>query len=77
MAGDVFVTKEGKKYHEQTCSLIKNKSTTTLEENEAVEKGLKPCTRCFKDKAKEDKAVKKEKKDKLDKSQDKKAKTDK
>ena len=48
-AEDVYVTKRGKKYHKETCSLIKNKNARAISKEEALEKGLKPCRRCFKE----------------------------
>jgi hypothetical protein len=48
-AGEVFVTKNGKKYHKATCILIKNKNAAPIDEKEAVAKGLNPCGKCFKD----------------------------
>ena len=55
-AGDVFVTKSGTKYHKEDCRLIKNRETTKMDEQEAIEEGYTPCGRCFKEKAKEAKA---------------------
>lgn len=52
-AQDVFVTKNGKKYHsEQTCRWVKGRESTTLDEKAAVEKGYKPCGRCAKENGK-------------------------
>ena len=46
-AQDVFVTKNGKKFHtSQTCRWVKNKEVTTLDEKDAIAKGYKPCGRC-------------------------------
>ena len=46
-AQDVFVTKNGKKYHtSQTCRWVKGRETTSLDEKAAIEKGYKPCGRC-------------------------------
>ena len=50
-AEDVFKTKNGKKYHTATCPLIQNKNPQKIELSEALEKGLKPCSKCFKDEA--------------------------
>lgn len=44
-AQDVYKTKTGKKYHSENCSyLSKSKIKITLEE--AIAKGLGPCSRC-------------------------------
>ena len=67
-AEDVYVTKRGKKYHQEGCLLIKNKGAKQITKKEALEKGLTPCQRCFneevssndKEKSKE-RLVKKEK----------------
>lgn len=48
--GVVYVTRNGKKYHAETCPFIKNRETTSMELKEAAEKGLEPCGRCFKEK---------------------------
>ena len=48
-AEDVYVTKNGKKYHTQECPLIKNKGPIKISKEEAIEKGLAPCGKCFKD----------------------------
>ncbi len=48
MAADVVLTKRGKKYHAPTCGLILNKETTTMDEQQAIAKGLKPCSKCLK-----------------------------
>ena len=48
-AQDVYVTKNGKKYHtDQACRWIKNRATTTVDEKVAIEKGYKECGRCEK-----------------------------
>ena len=49
-ADQVFVTKNGKRYHQQTCPLIKNKGAQAIDLKAAVEQGLQPCSKCFKDK---------------------------
>lgn len=65
MAGDVAVTKRGKRFHEPTCALILSKQTTSMDERQAIAKGLKPCGKCLKDASdNDDKEVRKEKKDK-------------
>jgi methylphosphotriester-DNA--protein-cysteine methyltransferase len=49
-AADVFVTKNGAKYHKEVCLLLKNKGELTkLEKNEALKQGYEPCKRCFKE----------------------------
>ena len=50
-AEDVFKTKNGKKYHAENCPLIQNKGAEKIALNEAVEKGLTPCSKCFKEEA--------------------------
>ena len=59
MAADVLVTKNGTKYHKETCALIKNRQTTAIDEKAAIEKGLKPCAKCFTETKVEDKSAKK------------------
>ena len=49
-ADQVFVTKNGKRYHQQTCPLIKNKGAQAIDLKTALEEGLQPCSKCFKDK---------------------------
>lgn len=47
-ADEVFVTPNGKKYHQETCRLIKNKgSLTKIDKEQAVEEGYAPCKKCF------------------------------
>lgn len=61
-AGDVAVTKRGKKYHAPSCALIQNKQTSIMDEQQAASKGLKPCGKCLKgDDATDDDAVKEKK----------------
>ena len=48
-AADVHVTKRGKKYHKLECLTIKNKETTALSKEDAIESGYTPCRRCFKE----------------------------
>ena len=55
-ADNVFKTKNGKKYHTADCPLIQSKNPQEVSLKEATEKGLKPCSKCFKDGA----ALKKE-----------------
>ena len=45
----VYKTKNGKKYHTESCPLVQNKNPQEISLKEAVEKGLKPCSKCFKD----------------------------
>ena len=47
-AEDVYVTKQGAKYHKQECVLIKNKNAQSIDRKAAIEKGLEPCKKCFK-----------------------------
>lgn len=46
-AEDVYVTKQGKKYHSSDCRFIKNRETQKIDIEEAKAKGLEPCGRCF------------------------------
>jgi len=46
-AEDVYITKYGKKYHKQGCSLIAKKNPQAITLKEAKAKGLEPCKRCF------------------------------
>lgn len=52
-AGDVVVTKRGKKYHSTTCALLNGKQTSVMDEQQAIARGLQPCSKCLK--AKEEK----------------------
>lgn len=67
-AGDVAVTKRGKRFHSPSCALIQNKQTSVMDEQQAAAKGLKPCGKCLNgdddEKPVKEKKVKKEKKDK-------------
>lgn len=54
MAADVVVTKNGKKYHAPSCGLIVNKQTTTIDEQQAIDKGLSPCSKCLKSQVKQE-----------------------
>ncbi|MBM3248536.1 MAG: hypothetical protein FJZ10_03850 [Candidatus Omnitrophica bacterium] len=46
-AEDVYVTKQGTKYHKQDCRFIKNRDTQAIDIKDAEAKGLLPCGRCF------------------------------
>lgn len=46
-AEDVYVTKQGTKYHKQDCRFIKNRDTQAINIKDAEAKGLEPCGRCF------------------------------
>jgi|GEM_PF-2887231 len=46
-AEDVYVTKNGKKYHKVDCLLIANKGAKNIALEDAIKKGLKPCHKCF------------------------------
>lgn len=48
IAADVVITKRGKKYHDPLCALIVKKETSTLDEKQAITKGLLPCAKCLK-----------------------------
>ena len=58
LAEDVYVTKNGKKYHTEICRLIQNKSPHKVSMDEALKKGLTPCKLCSKDAAVEHQASK-------------------
>ena len=45
-AEDVFITQQGTKYHTQDCPFIANKQTEKISKDEAVLKGLAPCSKC-------------------------------
>ena len=47
-AGDVVVTKRGKKFHSTSCGLLNGKQTSVMDEQQAVAKGLQPCGKCLK-----------------------------
>lgn len=47
-AQDVFITKNGGKYHQETCPLVKSKQLSKISEEEAKDKKLEPCKKCFK-----------------------------
>lgn len=46
-AEDVYVTKQGAKYHKEDCRFIKNRDTQKIDIEDAKTKGLEPCGRCF------------------------------
>ena len=48
-AQDVYATKNGKKYHKAECPLVSNKDPQPLKLEEALEKGLTPCSKCYKE----------------------------
>lgn len=48
-AEDVYATPNGKKFHTELCPFIKDKGAVKLDRKTAVEKGLTPCQKCFKD----------------------------
>ena len=47
-AETVYATKNGKKYHHAECSLITKKSPVAISIEEARNRGLTPCGKCFK-----------------------------
>jgi hypothetical protein len=51
LAGDVVATKRGKKYHSATCGLVASKEKNTMDEQQAIAKGLQPCEKCMKGKS--------------------------
>lgn len=48
MADQVYVTAKGKRFHKETCTLVKNKSKSAVDQAAAEAKGLTPCKKCFK-----------------------------
>lgn len=44
----VYVTKQGKKYHQKDCPFIAKRETTSMGKEEAEAQGLAPCGKCFK-----------------------------
>ncbi|MFZ5800820.1 MAG: hypothetical protein ACOY3D_05550 [Candidatus Omnitrophota bacterium] len=44
---DVYVTKQGAKYHSQDCNLIAKRNAQPMKLEDAVAKGLTPCERCI------------------------------
>jgi len=48
-AENVYVTPNGKKYHKQTCLLIKDHELTELDQAQAKEQDYEPCKKCFKE----------------------------
>ena len=48
-AEDVYATKNGKKYHKEDCRLIKSKNPQKISKEEALSRGLVPCSKCFKE----------------------------
>jgi len=46
-AEDVYITKQGKKYHESDCRFVTNRDTQKISLDVAKTKGLEPCSRCF------------------------------
>ncbi len=51
-AQNVYVTKNGKKYHQADCKFIQKSSPMTIALADAQKKGIKPCGACFKESAK-------------------------
>ncbi len=49
MAEQVVMSSRGKKYHKPTCKLMLNKEVKTMEKEEALEKNISPCRRCYKE----------------------------
>ena len=47
LAEDVYITKQGSKYHKEDCRFIKNRDTEKIDIEDAKAKGLEPCGRCF------------------------------
>jgi methylphosphotriester-DNA--protein-cysteine methyltransferase len=46
-AEDVFVTKQGTKYHNENCPIIANKDKEKISLEDAKAKGLTPCSKCI------------------------------
>ncbi len=63
-AETVYTTKNGKKYHHADCTFIQKKSPVAVSMEEAQQKGLQACGKCFKDSVKTNPSdnVKKDKK---------------
>lgn len=53
--GFVLITENGEKYHKPECNLIKSRKTTEVSLEEALAKGMEPCSRCFPKMAKAEK----------------------
>ena len=58
----VYATKNGAKYHKENCPLIKSKGAEKIDMEEATQRGLEPCKRCFKAKTDQDASLKQEQK---------------
>jgi hypothetical protein len=52
-AEDVYVTKRGKKYHKELCRVIQDRDVQKIDDEDAAEKGLTACRRCFHEEAKD------------------------
>jgi len=50
-AGNFFVTRHGKRFHQSNCPLLKDKRVKKISENSAEEKGIDPCSICLRTKA--------------------------
>lgn len=48
-AEEVYLTKNGKKYHSADCIFIKDRTVQKISKEEAMKKGLKPCGKCLSD----------------------------
>ncbi len=48
-AEEVYVTKNGTKYHKELCRFIKNKGAEKIDLQDAITKGLKACHKCYPD----------------------------
>lgn len=44
--GDVFITRYGKKYHNEWCPMIKSKQTQRVDSYDAEDIGFSPCKKC-------------------------------
>ena len=44
--GDVYITRYGKKYHNEWCSVIQSKETQRVSSSDARKAGLNPCKKC-------------------------------
>ena len=49
MTQDVYVTKNGKKYHKSDCPFVQNRNPEKFSKKDARSKGLSPCPKCFKE----------------------------
>lgn len=46
---EVYITKNGKKYHKEECPFIHGKNALKVSKKDALDKKLAPCPKCFKE----------------------------